>query len=638
MPNLNALVQRTGIRFGGWPQALSILALLAVAVVVNLHLIPAWSLTAPAVLLALTTFGVKGGLKVSYHAAVLLTPAFQPLTAPVCAALAGLYLGYVGTRRHNFAIGLFAVLAGFALYVGYIQVAFRFLIPALHVVTLKAWAVMPATVIGLLALYLGYRYLRSSYQRENWLALFLSAANGALWSVLPICVFLKAGMNDTGAMQYLYPIMAICVAGAFSLLVFVLTLRAARTDNQNWFKAELKVFGMSALWFVVPFSVFSSTHERFVALMMRYSMDVEYVQAMPYSKNDRIVTQNTASSYIQSLNRDTNSTIDLPHIQLREDGKMVWQSPVHDLRLEGRILGSVPNVLTIDADSGKSHPEETPNSGFRYGNASWISKAAFAARHPLSEVAEYACYQQKDGSWVTLLSYVSRRPTWTGTMIPYMAGVMAIDQEGVITDYSVEEADKLFPGAAFYPEGLQLQYANAYGMWREGFWTTWVGQTGMLEVARAHSDDFKANRPPYNTNWEGWGLQGVIEFEPLGVNQYAAVEYMWFDASTGKIRAWPVPKDLPLNTASQCVQQVRNADPSADWSLRDSAEPRVLNGPRGQYELITIVANKPNEPNNRAYIFSVLVDCKSKKAHKMMTGDEIRAFMAQPRTPADDKD
>lgn len=630
---LQALVQRTGFRFGGWPQLLSFLLLLAVSVVTNLQLLPAYALTAPALLVALTSFGVKRGLIVGLSVAVLSAPMFQPLLAPVSATITGLACGYLGLRRWNFLVALFTAGFGAVGYGVFYVLAMTLLIPILHVATLYSWELMPTCLVSIVTAYCGYRYVRSAHAGENWKAFGLAALLGAAWFAVPLAVFMSAGNAYVGVTQFLPAIGALAFALICSGFVFLVTWRSARNDGRNRLVAELKMVGLAVLWCAVPFTVFASTNEKFVELQMRYSMHPELVTDVPYTVNDRILPRCVGESYVQNANTENLFTTEKPHIQYK-DGRMLWQSPLHNHRWYGQILGAVPQVIRIDADRTEMHKEETDGSSFRYGNDSWVVKSAFRARHPFSQVAESAYYNTDDGQWVLLLSYVSKRPTWTGTMIPYLAGVMAVDQKGVIRDYTVREAEAKFPGAAFYPPELQRKYADAYAAWHAGFFETWVGQAHIAEVSESAKVDISYNKQPYIINFESWGLQGVVALEPKGDKQYALIELLFFDASSGHLRSWVPSKNRSMNGPQRAMDQVRSSDTQTDWSHRDTVEPRFVNGPRGMYWLGAIVTKEPEKPGVRAYITSVLVDADTLDAYRKQHSADIREFVAQPRPAA----
>lgn len=628
---VNDLIARTGLRLGGWPQLASAGLFLVIALVVSLHFLPAWTLAAPAVALALTSFGINRGLAITAVGTVLLAPLFQPLLAPVAVLLAGALAGAYGWRTRSFVIGAIMAVGGVIGFIAYYLLAMKVLIPVAHIASLNSWDLMPTFIIGLATAYAGYRYIRSAHTGENWYALGLAAVLGASWFAVPLAAFLTAGKALAGVGQFVPALAALAFAVLCTGFVFIVTWRSARNDGRNSFAALGKTAGLAVLWCAIPFTVFATTNERFVQLQMRYSMNPEYVTKLPNTVNDRTLPRSTGELYIQNANRGNLFSTEKPHIQYK-DGHMFWQSPIHNHRWQGNILGSVPQVIRVDADRVEDHKENTDSSAFRYGNDSWVVKAAFMARHPFSEVAESAYYHTDEGPWVLLISHVSERPTITGTMIPYLAGVMAVDQNGWITDYTVGQAEKMFPGAAFFPSELQRRYADAYGNWRAGFWGTWVNQEGIMEVSEKEvtaETDPVFNPQPYIINVEGWGLQGVVAFEPKGDTQYALLEVLFFDASSGQLRAWVVPANVSLNGPNRAMDQVRSSDSQTDWSHRATVEPRLAVGPRGIYWLGAIVKNEPHDPQNQSYITSVLVDAESLRSYKVKDSDAIRDFMAK---------
>jgi hypothetical protein len=364
-------------------------------------------------------------------------------------------------------------------------------------------------------------------------------------------------------------------------------------------------------------------------LQMRWSMQPELLTELPYTENDRILPRATGEYYVRDSNNQTGFSTEAPHILL-EEGNLWWQSPLHNDRWYGRILGNVPGIVRVDADKTDKQKEDTGDSSFIFGNESWVIKSAFQTRHLLSEPAQSSYYRRADKSWVLLVPYISKKPFWTGVMMPHLAGVMAIEQNGFIHDYSVSQAQKLFPGAVFYPPELGEQYARAYAKWRGGFWKTLVGQSGIMEVSENDSKDPGYNPQPYIINFKGLGLQEVICFEPLGEHSYAMVEALFFDAASGKLRSYVVPDNVSLSGPRRCIEQVRSSDTQTDWSHRRTVEPRLTVSPQGIFFLVTITAKEPGNPQNQPYITSVLINARTLHSQRFQQPEKLREFLAAP--------
>ncbi|MBX9688518.1 MAG: hypothetical protein K2X27_17550 [Candidatus Obscuribacterales bacterium] len=366
-----------------------------------------------------------------------------------------------------------------------------------------------------------------------------------------------------------------------------------------------------------------------IDLQMRWSMNTESLSELPYTENDRILPRATGEYFVKTSNNKNDYNTEAPHILL-EDGNLWWQSPLHNERWYGRILGNVPGVMRIDADKTEKRKEDTGDSSFIFGNNSWVTRAAFSSRHLLSKSAGSTYYRKSDGSWVLLVPQISSRPYWTGLMLPYLSGVMAVDQFGNISDYSVSEAQRRFPGAVFYPPELAAKYSRAYGKWRSGFWGTKVAQSGMMEISQQESNDPGFNPQPYVVHFKGLGLQEVVAFEPQGAHQYALIEVLLFDASTGKMRSYVVPDSISLSGPRRCIEQVRSSDTQTDWSHRRTVEPRLTVSERGIFFLVTITAKEPENPHDQPYITSVLINASSLHSQRFQDPDEMRKFLASP--------
>jgi hypothetical protein len=84
-----------------------------------------------------------------------------------------------------------------------------------------------------------------------------------------------------------------------------------------------------------------------------------------------------------------------------------------------------------------------------------------------------------------------------------------------------------------------------------------------------------------------------------------------------------------LNAARKAIDNVRKADPNADWSHRREVEPRlVVTAGRKVYWLISIVQNSPDNPSNYSYIMSIIVNAKDLSAQRIDNATQLQQFLA----------
>ena len=149
-----------------------------------------------------------------------------------------------------------------------------------------------------------------------------------------------------------------------------------------------------------------------------------------------------------------------PHLVPTATGP-VWQSSRADNSPIGRFFGSVNNVVAVDASDPYDIRVVQGVARCRafFGDHSWLLEGAFAARHPFSTIGEKVYAKQADGTCLLLVSYVSTRPTWFGSMIPYMAGVMTVTRRWYRQRYQRSRGC----GAASRPAPLSVCFDAAPG-------------------------------------------------------------------------------------------------------------------------------------------------------------------------------
>lgn len=530
-------------------------------------LLPAWVAGAGLLPLSAAIFGWKRGLTIALLVGTVMLPAFQPVAALVTAPLTATVCGVVCWRRSKSRI-------------------------------LKVLAFIGGFVAYCLALVLTTQLIIPQLQPLAYEA----------YSFLP-CLLL--------------PLMMLSVS---LFLSWKLLPRLSGSLLRSGFIVVL----LLSHWALSVASCWLNLSPTGIELQMRWSMKTTTLSDLPLTENDRILPRATGEYFVKSSNTSTGFSTESPHIVL-EEGNLWWQSPLHNDRWYGRILGSVPAIVRIDADKTDKQKEDSGSSGFIFGNESWVLKAAFKARHFLSEPGEATYYHRADKSWVMLVPCISKRLYWTGVMLPTVTAVMAVEQDGFIHDYSVRDAQKLFPGAVFYPPDMAIKYAHAYAKWRGGFWKTVVAQSGMMEVSENESNDAGFNPQPYIINFKGLGLQEVVAFEPFGEHQYAMVEVLMFDAASGKLRSYVVPDSDSMSGPRRCMDQVRSSDSQTDWSHRRTVEPRLTVSEKGIFFLVTITAKEPGNPYDQPYITSVLINARTLHSQRFQQAEALRKYLAEPR-------
>ncbi len=388
---------------------------------------------------------------------------------------------------------------------------------------------------------------------------------------------------------------------------------------------------------VVPlfgWTIYANTSSWVIAWQMSSSLNPERLDSLPETTNSRLLPRSTARDYAKNANRDNRLDVTDPHLLQAggNDTHLWWQIPLTYNVWYYRPFGAVKELVRVDAETPDMHIDTAGQSAFfLFGDQSWVTKWHFRVRHPFSEPGEVVYWQKPDGKWVMLMSYVSYTPTWTGTMIPKMAGVMEFGPYGFSKDHSVEEAARLFPGAALHPTALTRQYAEAYATYHKGPFNTVMTQEELFEI----SEDAKTshNGYPYFQSFKELGLQQIVPFEPVG-GSHALSELLLFDGVTGKVKAYRPKAGESFNGPRKALLNVMNGDPNADWSHYIAVEPRLAHSAKGTYWLITVIRN---DPESNAFVMLVAVDVHTLKATSFQTVEKLRAFLnGEPQTQGAD--
>lgn len=374
--------------------------------------------------------------------------------------------------------------------------------------------------------------------------------------------------------------------------------------------------------------VTANVSQTIIRWQMASSLDPINMGEIPHTRDNRIVARSTAAKYVKNSIQDGRLVGAQPHMvrEVGQDGKVVmwWQSPLAYNVWYAAPFGSVNSVVRINAEDANMNVDvgAGKNAFFLFGDQSWVTELLFRVTHPFSERAETVYWQKENGEWVMLISSVSYRPTWTLTMVPTVSGVMEVGPYGFFSKHSVSEAAEKFEGAALYPPALARSYAEAFSTFHRGLFNPWTSQLELFEISEPPYDPQKTetNRFPYYQDFDNLGLELVVGLEPHGGS---LTRVMFFDAVTGRASIYAVPNAKRINGPSKALSNVHNAEPSADWSQYEEAEPRLVNGKAGTFWLVTVIRSDAS----RAFVMLVAVDAYSLKAHRFNDVETFKTFL-----------
>lgn len=428
------------------------------------------------------------------------------------------------------------------------------------------------------------------------------------------------------ATRFAPSLVVLFAAVAVGILLYRRKPAAAQAEGPKPSRAKPWIILTAVFLPLFVWTIYANTSTWMIKWQMAASLDPERLETLPDTTDSRLLPRSTALDYARNAFRDNRVDVTEPHlleaIDANGESHLWWQIPLKYNVWYYRPFGAVKQLVRVDAEKPDMHIENAGQSAFfMFGDHSWVTMAHFRMRHPFSEPGEIVYWQKADGSWVMLMSYVSYTPTWTGTMIPKMSGVMEFGAYGFSKDHSVEEAAKLFPGAALHPSELTRKYAEAYATYHKGPFNTILSKEELFEI----SEDAQAahNRYPYFQSFKGLGLQQIVPFEPVG-DGHAMSELLLFDGVTGKARSYRPKDGVTFNGPRKALLNVMNSDPNADWTNYVAVEPRLAHSAKGTYWLITVIRN---DPNSNAFVMLVLVDVQTLKANSFQSVDKLRAFL-----------
>jgi hypothetical protein len=487
--------------------------------------------------------------------------------------------------------------------------------------------------------------------RRWWTLLLMAAATIVGMSMFYATVSTVLARLSNSFALTAWSFLPLVLTGGLALLVILAEyfwMRHRADNGQRNGKVIWTFCSVVAVAFIstVVLSAIALKSEDKQTLLLRNSMSVGIMSKFPTTvTTSRMLARATAHTYIRSQNRKYKSSTPAPHLQLRSNGKLWWQSSLLNDTFWGKWLGSAFGVVSVDAGRTDDHMEDTPYSGFLLGEQSWILENTIRQRHPFCTVGEKTTFLNDDGSWSLLMSYVCTRPSYTLVpfpyvgMVPYVGGVMETKQYGMVLDWSLSAAVKRFPGTVFFPPDLGRKMVDAYSRWRHG-WSGTVLEVGVLEISE-DEESARLNPQPIIQYLKNYGLQQLFFLEPKGDTPLSWVEMVMFDAQTGKMRSLEIPRGF--NGPKLAISNIRGCDLRFNWNDTDKVDARLVvpddeelassAAEQRVYFLVNVLGRWVNEPDRHNYVGSVLVDSVklADDSHCIQTVDQLNQVLEAGR-------
>ncbi|MBX9671444.1 MAG: hypothetical protein K2X93_27895 [Candidatus Obscuribacterales bacterium] len=373
-------------------------------------------------------------------------------------------------------------------------------------------------------------------------------------------------------------------------------------------------------------------------LAMHVVANTQELKDFPVTLDDRVLPRATALEYALKSNDDRTKQVERVHIvwlpagtsttldsadektlKPSEQPRCVWQAPlgynpdVTANKFWYSFWGSSYGVIRVDGSemNRKVDSKSGENAFFMFGAESWVTDTIFRLRHPLSKPAEKLYWQKPDGNWSLLVSYTSYKPTWTGTMIPVMSGVMEFGHYGGFSNWSPKEAKEKFGGATLFPTELVNKYGEAFARFRYGLNDYFWSQKGLLDISEDKNtkDDYpNHNSHPYYQNFENLGPQLVLPFEPHGDTADALTHVLLFDAVNGEIRGYSRKGGNTITGPRTGLQNLTEAAPELQWNMYAAVEPLVIHTKDGKwYYKVSII----RDAQGHATVRIIVVDAET---------------------------
>ncbi len=223
--------------------------------------------------------------------------------------------------------------------------------------------------------------------------------------------------------------------------------------------------------------------------------------------------------------------------------------------------------------------------------------------------------KDESGKWVTVVPYM----TYKGFpfTVPVWGGVMIVQPDGSMKDYSPQEAGELsyLRGNRIHPKELATYYASAYA-YRGGIINKWFLHKNETQVVNLQGDEEVIHAATDE------GFKQIVVAEPYGLS-YGIYKIFVIDATTGQREVISFDRKSQLTGPIAAADYIKKEFPTFDWTAFTLAEPRPLIVDEKLYWLLSII------PNDAAGIANtVLLDASTNTVTSIKTEAELQDFLA----------
>ncbi|MEI7791869.1 MAG: hypothetical protein WCI57_00055 [Candidatus Berkelbacteria bacterium] len=283
------------------------------------------------------------------------------------------------------------------------------------------------------------------------------------------------------------------------------------------------------------------------------------------------------------------------------------------------LLNKMNGFVTVEVDT-LDRKVSIEDQQFKYADGIGIFDNLYyrlaLKKYAVTYSSEPIYLKDGTGKWVTVVPYVG----YKGLIfrVPYWAGVMVVQSDGTITDYTPEQAQELayMKGNRIYPKELVYYYTDSYS-YKGGLLNKWFLHKNQIEtVSLSGSEEIL-----HASTTEG--LKQMVVAEPYG-SSYGIYKIFLFDATTGKREVIQYDQNSQLTGPIAAADYIKREFPTYSWDAFSLAEPRPIKVNGDLNWLLSII------PNDAAGIAkTVLFDAKTNKVVGVDTEAQFNAYVTQ---------
>ncbi|HII29634.1 hypothetical protein COT48_05545 [Candidatus Woesearchaeota archaeon CG08_land_8_20_14_0_20_47_9] len=362
------------------------------------------------------------------------------------------------------------------------------------------------------------------------------------------------------------------------IMLMLVVIAAVLSARQRSYVALGIVFllGVAAFAFIV---LDQAIVEYYVVRQTHYHK----VFSIPDSDGVRLLPKAVARRYLEdSLQKSRERVGGLNIVDI--DSRLSWVAPRIPDGLILYLTQKVNGILVADAETTQRNTSMISRSlavGEEIGIADNIYWRLFKERY-LVDIGDV--YYLRDGRSILTVAPIIAYRFSLPVMVPYYDGVYVIDEGGLVTHLSPDEAaaDPRFRGNRAFPESLARLYVDSY-RYHLGIINAIFLHEDQVEIADVAGQD---NTQPFLMSTKA-GLKWVVATEPYG-ESYGVFKIFLVDALTGSIDIMELDENKTLTGPVKVVSYVKKSFPVIDWQSSHVIEPRpyVING--GLYWLLSI--------------------------------------------------